>query len=572
LEEQTVQNVSFKKLNLAFPNKCLSLDNLKLSEMSYKTGVNRYQVDILPICLEDSIADDNVVRVIDVFVEWLDLEKLGFIHATDNQLGTSMYPPGSLLKLYLYGYLNRIRSSRRLELECTRNIELHWLLQKLMPHYHTIADFRKDNPEALKGVFDEFTQFCIAMSLIEGKTLAFDGTKIRAQNNQKNNFNAARLKKLLARIGNKTHEYEQYLKSLDEQDEKEITTDTYLPHGKAKIDIEKTLAILAQRRLKYEGYQSQLLQLEAQGCDTEDLQISTVDPDARAMSFKQKHIQVGYNVQTVGDAKEKLILDFDVTNVGDTHALPDLALKARTILHLKEEETFSALADAGYHTGEDLMKCEQANVMTFVCPTDIGTPLIKTLVQIENDKFSKEYFIYDPPSDTYTCPNQQKLSSNGTWYVHKANSKRRKDRNYKQYTLPSKTCQDCPFSEQCQGKRSEQWHGKSIERTEYDDAVQANRKRLIENPKAYQLRKEIIEHPFGTIKRSWGFYYTLLRTKKKVNGEFALVYLAYNFRRVLTILGIKGLKEALNSTNLFIADVSDLLRAYFYKCRLVFQF
>lgn len=540
--------------------------------MPYKTGVNRNQIDILPICLEDSIAEDNIVRVIDAFVNWLDLEKLGFIHTRDNQLGTSMYPPSTLLKLYLYGYLNRIRSSRRLELECTRNIELHWLLQKLMPHYHTIADFRKDNPKALKNVFDEFTQFCIAMSLIEGETLAFDGTKIRAQNNQKNNFNAGRLEKLLTRISNKTHEYEQYLRALDEQDEQEIIINTYIPHGKAKVDIEKTLAILEQRRLKYEGYQKQLSQLAEQECDTEDLQISTVDPDARAMSFKQNHIQVGYNVQTVGDAKEKLILDFDVTNVGDIHALPDLVLKARIILHKKEGETFNALADAGYHTGEDLMKCEQANVMTFVCPTDVGTPAIKTLVQIETDKFSKEYFIYDMSSDTYTCPNQQKLSSTGTWYVHKANYRRKKDRKYKQYTLPSKICQDCPFSVQCQGKRSQQWHGKTIERTEYDDAVEANRKRLIQNPKAYQLRKEIIEHPFGTIKRSWGFFYTLLRTKKKVNGEFALVYLAYNFRRVLNIVGVKGLNEALNTTKLFINEVSCLLRGCFFKCLIVSQF
>jgi radical SAM protein with 4Fe4S-binding SPASM domain len=541
--------------------------------MSYKIGLNRYEVDILPICLDDTIAEDNVVRVIDVFVDWLDLEKLGFIHTVDNQLGASMYPPATLLRLYIYGYLNRIRSSRRLELECTRNIELHWLLQKLMPHYHTIADFRKDNPKALKGVFAAFTQFCMDMSLIEGKKLAFDGTKIRAQNNQKNNFNAARLEKLLTRIGNKTHEYEQYLQSLDEQDEKEITTDTYMPHGKTRSDIENTLAILGERQLKYEGYQNQLSQLAAQGCETEDLQISTVDPDARAMSFKQNHIQVGYNVQTVGDAKEKLILDFDVTNVGDKHALPDLVIKARAILHKQEDETFDVLADAGYHTGEDLMKCEQANVITYVCPTDVGTPRIQTLAQIEAAKFNKEHFVYDPSSDTYTCPNQQKLSSNGNWYVHKANSRRKKERKYKQYTLPSKTCQECPFSAQCQGKRSKQWHGRVIERTEYDDAVEANRKRLIQNPKAYKLRMEIIEHPFGTIKRSWGFYYTLLRTKKKVNGEFALVYLAYNFRRVLSILGVKGLKEALITTFLLFDAIVGLLNDYFLKYRLycIFQ-
>jgi transposase len=178
--------------------------------MAYKTGVNRTQINLFPICLDEGIADDNVVRVINAFVDWLDIEKLGFLHSTDNLLGTSMYPPKMLLKLYLYGYLNRIRSSRRLELECTRNIELHWLLHRMTPGYHTISDFRKNNPESLKGVFKEFTQFCITLSLVGGEEVAFDGTKIHAQNNPKNNFNAARLEKLLLRIDSKTQQYEQY--------------------------------------------------------------------------------------------------------------------------------------------------------------------------------------------------------------------------------------------------------------------------------------------------------------------------------------------------------------------------
>jgi transposase len=514
--------------------------------MSYKTGIDRAQNNILPDNLDAFIAEDNLVRVIDAFVDYLDLEKLGFVHTTDHLLGASMYPPSMLLKLYLYGYFNRIRSSRRLALECTRNIELYWLLHLMMPHYHTIADFRKNNPSALKGVFKEFTQFCISMSLIEGQTIVFDGTKIRAQNNQKNNFNAARLDKLLARILVKTGEFEHYLKELEAQDKGEpIESDQFVAYGKTKESVEKTLSILAVRKKKYEGYQRDLKALAEAGCPTEDLQISTVDVDARVMSFKQSQVEVGYNVQSAGDAKHKLIVNFEVTNVSDLNALFDLAIDTKVVLKKGKDDTYNVLADAGYHTGEELEKCAQANIITYVCPTNIAAEQSKKTKKKQDNRFVKEKFIYDAKEDAYTCPNQQSLRSNGTWYVHKAKSKRKKDRKYKQYTLPSKTCQACPFAAQCQGSRFKNWHGRIIERTEFDDAVEANQKRWLQNPKVYQQRKEIIEHPFGTIKRSWGNYYTLLKTKKKVTGEFALIFLCYNLRRAINILGVEGLKNAI---------------------------
>ena len=227
--------------------------------MAYKTGTDRHHIPLFAISLDASISEDNTVRVIDAFVDWLDLSALGFTHTVDNAKGTSVYPPATLLKLYLYGYLNRIRSSRRLELECTRNIELQWLLHRMTPCYHTIADFRKDNAVALKGVFKEFTQFCIAMSLVEGKTIVFDGTRIHAQNSQKNNFNAKRLEKLLARIDTKTQAYEQYLTALDEQDKAQsVQPDIVVPVGKTKTDIQKTLSLLAERRIQYEAYTAQL--------------------------------------------------------------------------------------------------------------------------------------------------------------------------------------------------------------------------------------------------------------------------------------------------------------------------
>lgn len=526
--------------------------------MSYKIGTSREQINPFPLCLEDWISADNEVRVIDAFVDWLDLKALGFQHTTDNLLGTSVYPPSMLLKLYLYGYLNRIRSSRRLELECTRNIELHWLVHQLTPKYHTIADFRKDHVVVLKNVFKEFTQFCIALSLIEGETVAIDGTKIRAQNNTKNNFNAARLKKLLDRIDLKTQEYEQYLTDLDEQDKKESPVIAQLIKGKTREDIAKSLVILEQRRTTYTAYKDQLAKLALEGCPTEQLQISTVDPDARSLPFKQNTTEVGYNIQTVGDAKHCLIIHYEVTNVGDNNALSALTAATKEVLNLEEKDGFIALADTGYHTGQQLKEVAEQNIIAYVSP-----PEPKTFKEDNAPKFSKDKFIYDPEKDLYTCPKQQALTTNGTWYDRKTRIAAQIPIKYKQYTLPSKTCKECPFTEQCQGTRAKQWHGRVIERAESEDAIEANLKRVTENRAAYQQRKEIIEHPFGTIKRSYGYYYTLLRTKKKVSGEFALIYLCYNLRRVISILGVNALKEALNAAIFRIKDYYKHLTAIF---------
>jgi transposase len=537
--------------------------------MAYKKGTDRDQIPLVSISLEASISEDNPVRVIDAFVDWLDLSALGFTHTVDNTKGTSVYPPATLLKLYLYGYLNRHRSSRQLAKECERNIELHWLLRRLTPQYHTIADFRKDNAVALKGVFKEFTQLCIAMSLVEGKTIVFDGTRIHAQNSQKNNFNIKRLEKLLARIDTKTQAYEQYLIALDEQDKAEsVQPDIVVPVGKTKPDIQETLRLLAERRTQYEAYTLQLKEAAQSGCPTEELQISTIDPDARAMAFKKNHTEVGYNIQTAGDAKHKLIIHFDVTNVNDNNALSDLAITTKDILHIKEGETYNALADTGYHNGEQLTLCEQANIITYVCPADInGEPSKKN-----NDKdplFTKDKFLYDAQSDTYTCPNNQILKTNGTWYIEKITATRRQARKTKQYTLPTSVCQACPFSIQCQGNSVKHGKGRTIQRTLFDDAISNNRKRVLEKPDTYKQRKEIIEHPFGTIKRSWGFNYTLLRTKKKVAGEFALIYCAYNLRRLISILGVKDLVFALKSPNYTASHIfdcfTDFISALFVK-------
>jgi transposase len=537
--------------------------------MAYKIGISREQLHPFPLTLEASIGETNIVRVIDIFVDSLDLVTLGFQHSIDNERGTSMYHPGALLKLYIYGYFNRIRSSRRLEVECERNIELHWLLNRLMPKYHTIADFRKIHPEALNATFKEFTQFCIILNLIGKEKVAFDGTKIHAQNNPSNNFNAARLEKLLARINTKTAIYEQYLADLDAADSLEqaaIVTIPSIAVTKSKNDIENALVILAERKIKYEAFQTELKTRVDADCDESELQISTVDPDARSMIFKHNNTAIGYNVQTAADAEHCLIVHYEVTNVGDTNALSSLAKDTKKVLNLGENDTYDGLADAGYHTGSQLAECIANGIMTYVCPQDVAAAQATLSNETtDKDNFSKDKFIYDQTTDTYTCPNAKQLTTNGTTYTHKARNKRGKARNYKQYTLPCKTCQDCPFSDQCQGSRKKQSHGRIIERYEFDDAIESNRKRLIQRPKTYQERKEIIEHPFGTIKRSWGYYYTLLRTKRKVSGEFALIYLCYNLRRVINILGVNELKNAIKAYYSIKNNSYEALCSFFRK-------
>lgn len=536
--------------------------------MAYKTLLDRSQINLFPVCLEDSIAADNIVRVIDAFVNWLDLKDLKFKHAKDNIKGASMYPPAVLLKLYLYGYLNRIRSSRRLASECARNVELFWLLQRSAPQYHTIADFRKDNAGALKEVFKQFTQFCITLSLIEGKTVVVDGTKIRAQNNKSNNFTAGRLEKLLARMDVKMNEYqgyETYLKELDEQDTEEATKPVNpIPVGKTKADIENTLKLLKERYLRYKSYQDKLKAAAAsEDFKTEDLQISTVDPDARSMSFRQMQTEVGYNVQTVADEKNSLIIHFEVTNVNDANALSVLTKDVKEVLHAGKTQTIAVLADAGYHTAAELEKCIGQGMNTYVCPPDVAAAQGKT--GVDTEKFSKDKFIYDAREDAYTCPNQQKLKSNGVWYEQKKTPERRKAVKYKQYTLPSAVCRACPFAGQCQGNRKKQWHGKTIQHGEHESAVRANAERMSSDRAAYEKRKRVIEHPFGTIKRGWGYYYTLVKTKKKVGGEFALIYVCYNLRRVSNILGVKELVKALNTLILSIPTQCKQLKGGFFK-------
>lgn len=484
-------------------------------------GINRNQLQMLS--LNELISEDHVVRLIEAFVDYLDLDEMGFVEKGKIKDGRPAYRREMLLKLYLYGYLNQIRSSRRLERECRRNVELWWLLGQQVPGYKTIANFRKDHSKALRNVFRQYNLLCREWGLFEGKTVAIDGSKFRAQNSKKMNFNARKIKRHLDYIDKKLGEYFEALNAMDEEEKK----------GESGQVLELKQDQLHERRQRYEQLKEQLEEAERDG----DLQISLSDPDARALPLHMGIVEIGYNVQTAVDASNKMVLDYEVTNENDTYALSSLALRSKELL---EVEQLDILADKGYHTGSEMKACAAKNIRTFISPKD-------TSVRSKAKAYRKDQFHYDTKTDTYTCPEFQTLSSNGRWYK-KNEGKGRQPYRVKVYKLPFQVCKACPVKLECAGvgnlKNSK---GRPIERSEYDDYLLANRKRVEENKDYYRQRQSIVEHPFGTIKRQWGYRYTLLKTKRKVDGEFALIFLSYNLRRAMSTLGvlemIKWLKE-----------------------------
>lgn len=482
--------------------------------MSYKQGIAREQISMFS--LDCVITNNNAVRLIDLFVEQLDLAILGFTKTTVRKEGCPPYNAKDMLKLYYYGYLNRIRSSRKLEAECTRNIELWWLLHQLMPGYHTIADFRKDNAAAFKKAFKMFVSFLKGEELLAAEIIAIDGTKIRAQNNKKNNFNEAGLAKHAAYIENKTQEYLTLLDEYDALEDKQAGT-------LKKQEVVKKIAILKERKQKYE----QLTEaLTASG----DKQVSTSDAQSRSLPVKDGITNVCYNIQTAADSKHSLIVDFDTINEGDQGQLSTMAGKAMQVL---EVETITALADKGYHTGRQLQECTAGHITTVVAYPDRSSRASQIHPAYQTSEFS-----YDANKDGYSCPQGAILSTDGAEYEKKHMG--RTTYLVKKYSTAH--CNGCPVKHLCTTVKK---GGRVIERSTYQDAIDANNKRVDENGALYKKRQQIIEHPFGTIKRSWGYGYTLLKSIKKVNGEMAIIFTMYNLRRAITILGVTVLLDKL---------------------------
>lgn len=484
---------------------------------------DRKQVQMISI--DTMIPSDHAVRVIDQFIDSMDDEKLGFVMKGKKEEGRPAYEIKSMIKLYLYGYLNTIRSSRKLARECHRNFELWWLMQELRPKHVTIANFRKENKGAFKELFRAFNMICLNADLFGREVVAIDGSKFRAVNSKKNNYNEKKIEQHLEYIDKQTAQYLEALEDNDKREKKEKLT------GKK---VEETLASLRVRKEKYENLKEELAK-------SGQRQISTVDSDARALPLHMNIVEVGYNVQTAVDEKNKLIVDFEVTNELDMNALSKMAIQAKEALEIKETEQLTVLADKGYYTGREIQKCHESGIETIVSAR-------QNAHDKKEERYQKRNFVYDAQSNTYTCPENKVLTTNGNWY-NKNNSEGRQSYKIQQYKLPYSECKECPYKEACVGSLLKGSHGKMIERTEYEANLERNNAALQANIALYKKRQAIVEHPFGTQKRQWNMTHTLLKGKEKVNGEFAIIFLSYNFRRILTLLSNKTL--IINVLNLF---------------------
>lgn len=479
--------------------------------MDYIQGFDRKQEILFPAKIDDYIGEENLVHFIEAFVALLDLMGLGFTHAEVKPTGRPSYNPADLLKLYLYGYLNCIRSSRKLEKECFRNIEVMWLLKKLSPDHKTIADFRKNNAVAIKKVFKEFVLFCKELDLYGGEVVSTDGSKFKAVNSKKRNFNAEKLLKKLKDIEEKI---EAYLKELEENDK--IESSVKQPDAK---ELKEKIQQLEERKKEYEGLQKTL---ETTG----ETQVSLTDPDSRMMMGNQK-FDVSYNVQTTIDAKNNLVLDYEVTNEGnDKNQLNEMATRAKDIL---EVESLEVLTDKGYYNPEEIRKCSENNIIPI-----IPEPKPKQFKEgnVPEPKFYDNQFKYDAVKDVYTCPGGRELAYSGDSIKNKKNM-----REYK-----SNSCNTCEFKSKCTSNKN----GRVIFRWEHEKVLEDMRERVKNNPDSVKKRNCMSEHPFGTIKRGFNHGYFLTKGLVKVGGEMGLTMLAYNIRRVINILGMNKLMGIMN--------------------------
>ncbi len=455
--------------------------------------------------LDELVGEESMVRVIDRFIDVIDMSKLGFLHMEPAATGRPRYATPALAKLYVYGYENGIRSSRKLERETRRNIEVMWLLGSLTPDYKTISEFRRENIRPLQKLFREFVKLCRSWDLIGGTLEAVDGTKTKASNNKKNNFNSKKLKKRLARLDEKIEQYMAEVEKADRQDD-----------GPAEAP--KGLREVLERKALYESY---LAQIET-GITNE---VSTVDPDARLMGNNRGGVDMAYNVQSVVDEKEHIILDYDVSmNPSDQGKLRYMA---KRLIRLGYKR-FILLADKGYYNGRDLHRVKRYKIKAIVPRQEKSDP------KNQPEQFHTDQFVYDAKADTYQCPMGQTL--------HPHNSQTAERRNFYNKTA----CADCSHREQCSRKKNE---FRTITRSQYSDTYEEAERIYNENVGLYKLRQQIVEHPFGTIKHTMNGGYFLLRTRRKVRCEVALLFLGYNLKRVYNTLGFRELMTRLSAVS-----------------------
>jgi transposase len=473
-------------------------------------GEDRMQPALLPHCLEDYVDEENPVRVIDVFIDELDLAALGFSGMTPAATGRPAYHPSTLLKIYLYGYLNRIQSSRRLEREAQRNVELMWLTGRLAPDFKTIADFRKDNGTAIRAVCAQFVELCRRLKLFTGAVVAIDGSKFKAVNNRDKNYTVT---KVTGRMEQIDANIVRYLRALDRADREEG-------------DVAAAKSVRLKERIATLRQQIQALKVMQQRVEeAPDRQVSLTDPDARSMATSGKGTAtVGYNVQIAVDAEHHLIVAHEVINQGyDRQQLVPMALKAQQATGC---EKITALADRGYFNGDQVLSCEGTGVAPVM-------PKTLTSGNTKRGLFTGQDFIYDAEKDHYTCPAGQHLTRG------LARSDRSGDIDHYRHLT---ACFACPLKPRCTTEKA-----KRVKRWKHEGVLDAMQDRLDRMPEAMGVRRQTVEHPFGTLKAWMGATHFLTRTLDKVRTEMSLLVLAYNLKRMIAILGAEPLMAAIRA-------------------------
>jgi transposase len=476
--------------------------------MGFVEGVQREQLILFPQSLDDYIDQDNPVRFIDAFVDALDMVQLGFRHAVPQQTGRPPYDPRMMMKLYLYGYLNQARSSRKLARECRRNVEVMWLTRKLSPSFKTIADFRHQNGVPIRLVCRHFTLLCRQLDLFGRELVAIDGSKFKAVNNRQRNFTPKKLDRLIQRIDDNI---QRYLDAMNANDAQEPDS----PRPSAQ-QLEDKIAKLKQRRAKYARYQQQIE-------ESDQTQISLTDPDSRSMPRSgAPGTEIAYNVQIAVDGKHSLIVHHDaVQDVTDQNQLASIAMGAKQVLQVDE---LDALGDRGYYDGQEVQACLNAGITPYI-------PKPETSANKKRGLFAKSDFRYHAQDDTYECPAGARLT-----FCFDATEKGREIRYYK-----TAACKDCLIRDQCTRNKD----GRRITRWLHEHLLDEMELRVRTEPEKAKRRKAIAEHPFGTIKHSMNQGYFLTKGLPNVRTEISLSVLAYNIKRAINILGVESLVSAL---------------------------
>jgi transposase len=470
-------------------------------------GEDRTQITLMPECLDDYVGEDNPVRVVEVFVDELDLGGLGFEGVDPAATGRPAYHPSVLLKIYIYGYLNRIQSSRRLEREAQRNVELMWLTQRLAPDFKTIADFRRDNGRAIRNACRQFVVLCRKLDLFSQSIVAIDGSKFKAVNNRDRNFTDAKIKRRMEQI---EQSIERYLAAMDTAD-------------RTQSEVAEPKAVRLKDKIeKLKAQMQGLKEMEQRLRDVPDGQVSLTDPDARSMATSGRGTGVvGYNVQTAVDDKHHLIVAHEVTNVGNDRAqLASMAQRAREATGI---DSLMVVADRGYFKGDEILKCEQAGITTYV-------PKPLTSNSKADGRFGKQDFVYVPEKNEYRCPAGQSLIYRYT----------NLEAGLTTHAYWTSNCQQCAIKAQCTNLSY-----RRVRRWEHEDVIDAMQRRLDREPERMRQRRQTVEHPFGTIKHWMGSTHFLTKTIGRVSTELSLHVLAYNLKRVMSVLGIAETMKAM---------------------------